>query len=43
MNEKLDRLTTMKKKLDQHRPLSEELTRSLKEDFSARYLSEKQT
>ena len=33
MNEKLDRLTTMKKKLDQHRPLSKQLTRSLKEDF----------
>ncbi|PIC84947.1 hypothetical protein CSV72_16200 [Sporosarcina sp. P20a] len=33
MKEKLDRLTLMKKNLDQQRPLSKELSRSLKEDF----------
>ncbi|WP_233190693.1 Fic family protein [Sporosarcina sp. P19] len=33
MNGNLDRLTLMKKNLDQQRPLSKELTRILKEDF----------
>ncbi|ARJ38340.1 hypothetical protein SporoP8_05275 [Sporosarcina ureae] len=33
MNETLDRLTSMKRSLDQRGPLSKELTRSLKEDF----------